>query len=516
MDHTEILRIIPINDVAKECFDDLVDQKLDGTLDEHHSQFVISTGLGILDKDYRSVKASKPAIEDESVPKINEGYFRIGFDTLPFGGGIRWVIGKTSSKGDPRRTDILLANIFSDDAAKVKPAHLFLQLHLESGAWLLRAGGPAELDDVLMKTIGNKCLHKPQTNLKIFGLRFRIEFCIKNAQREEMYLKLRNEFLSASGIPIPKSKHSGIPFESDTRLETAVFRTGLGSGSFGTVFQGFSPVTGGSLAIKRVTVKSKAESTPVTNEVKALKGLIGRIGIIKLHEVANPLSQSDLLPGDYPYDIHLVQDLGEDLKHYKWDRKVLGSPNWSPEVEILRQLLEGVYAIHEKGWMHRDITRQNIVYFPRIHAAPPRAALIDFGKVYFGSVSTNTSIAAWSNVPPEVVRGRQPNQGIVYTQNIDIWMLALSLARCWFPKQMLPAGTDHDEVKTATLLNNLAELKDIPLVAILMRMLQPNPDSRPGAEQLLQDSIFGTKPRTPDTEELSHEKRPAGSRAVIG
>ena len=299
MDSTDILRIIPVNDVAKDCFDDLIEQKLDGTLDEHHGQYIEITGQGILDKDYRSVNASKLATEDESVPKVNIGYFRIGFDAPSFSGGIRWVIGKPSPKGDPRRPDIVLADPYSEDAAGVRSAHLFLQLHLKSGAWLLRATGPAELDDVPMETIGNRCLHKPRTDLKVFGLRFRIEFCIKTAEQEKTYLKLRNTFMKASKIPIPKTRHSGIPFESDTRLETAVFRTGLGSGSYGTVFQGFSPITGASLAIKRISVKSRADRTTVANEIRAMKDLNGKTGIIKFHQVATPLSPSSLLPGDY-------------------------------------------------------------------------------------------------------------------------------------------------------------------------------------------------------------------------
>lgn len=513
MDQADILRIIPINDVAKECFDELIEQKLDGTLDNHHSQYIVSTGQGILDKDYKSVKASKLASEDDSVPKVNLGHFRIGFDTPNFIGGIRWVIGKGSPKGDHRRVDVLLADPYSPDAAMVKSTHLFLQLHLESGAWLLRATGPAELDDVPMKTIGNRCINKPQTELKVFGLRFRIEFCIKNAEQEKVYLKLRNNLMSASKIPVPKSKHSGIPFESDTRLETAVFRTGLGSGSFGTVFQGFSPVTGRSLAIKRISIRDMKARTPVANEIHALKGLTGTIGIVRLHQVANSLSQLNPISGDYPYDVYLVQDLGEDLKHYKWDREDLDSPDWSLQVEVLRQLLLGVHAIHEKGWMHRDITRQNIVYFPGIDAAPPRAALIDFGKVCFQSASTNSHIAHWFNLPPEVtMAAKDRHHAVVYGQKIDIWMLALSLARCWFSEQTLPEGTVHYEIETTNLLNSLATRKHIPLVAILMSMLLPAPHSRPGAAELLRNSIFGTKPRTANTDDLSHEKQPAGKR----
>lgn len=165
--------------------------------------------------------------------------------------------------------------------------------------------------------------------------------------------------------------------------------------------------------------------------------------------------------------------------------------------------------------MHRDITRQNIVYFPGVDAAPLRAALIDFGKICFESASTDIRIAAWPNLPPEVVICKDPDQGVLYDQKIDIWMLALSLAHCWFPEKMLPEGIPHDQIKTTDLLNKLAELKHIPLVAILMRMLLPDPNFRPGAAELLRDSIFGIKPRTANAQDLSHDKRPAGQRAAM-
>ena len=412
--------------------------------------------------------------------------------------------------------DILLADPNSIQGSFLKQSHLFLHMHLQSGAWILRASGPAELDDELMPIIIGRCLHKPRTDLKVCGLRFRIEFAIEDGEDEKIYLFNRNKWMRAHGVPLPTSKGSGIPFTNDTKLESAVFRTGLGYGSYGIVFEGFSPVTGSPLAIKRIGVKNRQARAPAANEIKALEKLNGTAGIIKAHQIANSLGRASPLSGDFPYDVYIVQDLGTNLKQYEWDRENRESPDYDLHVDVLRQLLQGVHAIHKEGWMHRDITRQNIVYFPGIDAAPPRAALIDFGKVCFESTSTDTRIAAWPNLPPEVVIGKDPNQGVVYDQKIDIWMLALSLAHCWFPEKMLPEGIPHDQIKTTDLLNNLAELKQIPLVALLMRMLLPDPHSRPGAAELLRNSIFGTRARTANTEDLSHEKRPAGKRAVIG
>ena len=85
----DIIRIHPTNDVAKECFNELIAQKLDGTLNKHHRQFVVHSGTGILDKDFQPSPSAVHGSENEDSPRVDLGYFRIGLDTQSFQAGIR-------------------------------------------------------------------------------------------------------------------------------------------------------------------------------------------------------------------------------------------------------------------------------------------------------------------------------------------------------------------------------------------------------------------------------------------
>lgn len=76
-------------------------------------------------------------------------------------------------------------------------------------------------------------------------------------------------------------------------------------------------------------------------------------------------------------------------------------------------------------WMHRDITPQNILLFEARpeQSQPIRAGLCDFGKLSNNSTGTDTVLATWNLLPPEITQG-QSNK---YSQSINLWMLALAL-----------------------------------------------------------------------------------------
>ena len=98
---------------------------------------------------------------------------------------------------------------------------------------------------------------------------------------------------------------------------------------------------------------------------------------------------------------------------------------WNVGIDLCRHLLKGVREIHNRGWMHRDITPGNLLFFQQ----PLRATLCDFGKLCRKATSEETALAAWIYLPPEI----QPNKTNTYNQTIDFWLLAVALFRVWFP-----------------------------------------------------------------------------------
>lgn len=72
---------------------------------------------------------------------------------------------------------------------------------------------------------------------------------------EESYIETRDKAMRENNLEPPTTRISGIPFKSDKKFfDSAIWRHGLGSGTFGSVFEGIEPETGDLRAIKHICV----------------------------------------------------------------------------------------------------------------------------------------------------------------------------------------------------------------------------------------------------------------------
>ena len=92
-------------------------------------------------------------------------------------------------------------------------------------------------------------------------MRYDIQFLVTTSAKEQLYLKERTAWLLAREMQVPNTRISAVPFESDIYTPWAVFRQGLGSGTFGIVLEGFHPQTGELRAIKKLIIKPPPENT---------------------------------------------------------------------------------------------------------------------------------------------------------------------------------------------------------------------------------------------------------------
>ena len=340
--------------------------------------------------------------------------------------------------------DILLAAPKSKDTRGLHATHVLLQIHEGSGTWLLNAVAEMKVEDQTVPATDFVCLYRPRTRIQIVDMQYLVQFAVDTPNLEQDYVKERNRALREANVPLPNSDISGIPMQNDTVLESIVFRHGLGSGSYGNVFEGFDPETGDLRVVKRITLKSAQGITSIRKEIGALERFRGCEGILELIDWGNSLNGKELLVARYPIDIYLVHEKGLAFDKVNWNSPSL---DWELKYSLCYQLLMGLQVIHKAGCMHRDITPMNILLF--LDKETPKATLCDFGMFCERDTDTETRLAAWKFLPPEL----EPNERNLYNQALDIWMLGLALTYCWWPQtQYLRPREREDHTRIQKIL----------------------------------------------------------------
>lgn len=210
---------------------------------------------------------------------------------------------------------------------------------------------------------------------------------------------------------------------------------------------------------------------------------------------------------DYPLKAYLVLERGLDFRLHDWTKHESGMA--AIRLRLLRDLLNGIATIHAEGWIHRDVTPQNILLFKARpeQSQPARAALCDFGKLCLRKTNTNTALAAWDFLPPEIVQG----QSNVYDQCIDIWMLALALVLVWYPQAAQNISRMQNHQLFASSIEQIqARLpkEDSGLPELLRTMLAVKVQNRPSAIEALESPCF----RNLDVKSAKFSKTSTGER----
>ncbi|KAK9049526.1 hypothetical protein SSX86_031505 [Deinandra increscens subsp. villosa] len=244
----------------------------------------------------------------------------------------------------------------------------------------------------------------------------------------------------------------------------------LGSGSFGTVYEGFNEM-GHFFAVKEVSLLDQ--------------GSQGKQSIIQLEQEISLLSQF--------HHENIVQYLGTDTNDSKlyiflelvtkgslarlYQKYELRDSQVS---SYTRQILSGLNYLHERKVVHRDIKCANILV-----DATGSVKLADFG---LAKATTLNDIKSCKGTPywmaPEVVNNRS-NHG--YGLAADIWSLGCTVLEMLTRK----VPYSHLEGMQALFRIGRGQPPEIPDTLsreaqdFILQCLQVNPDDRPTAGQLL-------------------------------
>lgn len=518
----DVIRIVPRNGRARLAFNELIERKLSGRLGEHHAQYLVATGKGPLE----NIESLKGGSSDEdtdqgsagghNIQQINLGYFRINFECPTISGKGKWTIGRgTSNKNwaPTRNVDMMLAAPDTGHNNILRSTHAYLNLLTESGVWIMSAAigsSVSSTKDSKGATLSQKatvfldekeifdeefrCLSKPSTPLTINGMEYLVNFVPKTLEEAQCYCGLRNQVLSLADIDPPKTQITGIPLETDMRAgDFAIFSLGLGSGTFASVYEGFDPVNGELRAVKLFEVKKQSDKLDIEPEIIVLNELGNTPGLIRQYGWCNSNGEQALYDKPGNYQVYIVMERGVAFTECNWSQR--GLDILATRLRLFRDLLRGLDALHRKGWMHRDITRQNILFIEArpLQSQPERAALFDFGKLCQSSTDTYTALAAWPNLPPEIEQYRSNS----YSQSIDVWMLALTLTHTWFPHVL--QYRDRRPSNGQLTIKGIVQIQSLlvkegsttaPLANLLSSMLAANPKDRPSARYALTDTCF--------------------------
>lgn len=159
--------------------------------------------------------------------------------------------------------------------------------------------------------------------------------------------------------------------------------------------------------------------------------------------------------------------------------------------KIVREILEGVNYLHKKNIVHRDLKPENILFTKE---GVLKIADFGTGKFFHKEKMKNAQGTAYY-IAPEVIKGD-------YNEKCDVWSVGIILyiLLCGFPPFN---GESDDDIMEAVVRGKFSFFhRSFEKVSsegknLIKKILTKNPQKRPSAEEVLEQSWFKTSHETP-------------------
>lgn len=261
----------------------------------------------------------------------------------------------------------------------------------------------------------------------------------------------------------------------------------LGRGEFGITYLCTDRETEDVLACKSISkgkLRTPIDIEDVRREVDIMRHLPKHPNIVTLE-------------GVYEDDnaVHLVMELCEGGELF--DRIVArGHYSERAAAAVMRTILEVVQVCHKHGVMHRDLKPENFLFANKKENSPLKA--IDFGlSVFFKPGEKFTEIVGSPYyMAPEVLKRN-------YGPEVDVWSagVILYILLCGVP----PFWAETEQLVAQAILRGNVDFKREPwpqvsenAKALVRQMLEPDPNRRLTAQQVLDHTWLVNAKRAPD------------------
>jgi serine/threonine-protein kinase len=146
----------------------------------------------------------------------------------------------------------------------------------------------------------------------------------------------------------------------------------------------------------------------------------------------------------------------------------------SPEraLEITRDLLSGLAAVHERGIVHRDLKPANVMI-----DGHGRAHITDFGLAVPLGEARDSSAGTPSYMAPEQFEGRATAKSDLYALGLVVFEM-LTGRRFFEARALEGLRAEHQEAK-APRLSTFAPVSDRGLGGLILDCLEEDPSARP-------------------------------------
>lgn len=275
-------------------------------------------------------------------------------------------------------------------------------------------------------------------------------------------------------VPFIERERFDRPFQPGQSVLDGRFRIArvAGEGGMGVVYEAFDESLGMRVAIKCPRFEyRKRLSAEVRKSLLVMHRNACRV--YNLHT-----EQTETGPVDF-----LSMEFLEGETLAAWLERV--APKWpqsSETASVVRQILDGLEAVHQCGVVHRDLKPGNVMLTP--DAAGLRAVITDFGIAEMGDIHSSNARGAPAYVAPELWKGEHASM------RSDIYALGVILFVMVTGRTPFAEGVGWDE-----RLGKPPDLQGVPKPwrAALGRCLDPDPARRFASVAELRTALYPSR-----------------------